>query len=576
MYTSESSETLTSIPADMEYEVEVTAVNVQGSGDPSNAYVLISGQPDMPTNVEARGAVGAIEMCWTKPAGTLTAYRIDLSRGSYVAAVTATVDALVAPSWCVSPKVGHTFSGDDDGIDVALGTLHTLTVKATVSTSDYVFGVASAEATATPYDVPGAPSIDTVTTTASTATVTWSAAAPRGNTVSGYTAYAMPTGETCTWTTGPLACTITNLTGNDTYGFYVEATNDAGVGPASATVNATIDATAPSPTWGAPEMGANRRLAYTATFDEIIYYSVVFDEPVTGFALVDDDLRNAGTAPGCIFGLTARTTRAYDMTVQCSGTGTLVAQIVAGSVTDNAGNTGPTLGVSAALVTLYDPSTTSSALPTSTSPPPSSAPDTSSSLPEGNGEGGAGAGLSTTTTEAEGLASVARATSSTSEAPTTSTQEPTGAGGATTTLAPWSNTETETRLPAEIADRLPSEKIASPDRPSAGDAVTLEKCGFAAGENVQVYVGSTVVDRTKADDRGCVEVEVDLPRAVSGRVEVALYAPNSQTGAKAVLTVVGNLAATGSDTGSSLLFAAFVVLVGAAMLAASRKRRRPT
>ena len=264
------------------------------------------------------------------------------------------------------------------------------------------------------------------------------------------------------------------------------------------------------------------------------------------------------------------------MTVQCSGTGTLVAQIVAGSVTDNAGNTGPTLGVNAALVTLYDPSTTSSALPTSTSPPPSSAPDTSSSLPEGNGEGGAGAGLSTTTTEAEGLASVARATSSTSEAPTTSTQEPTGAGGATTTLAPWSNTETENRLPAEIADRLPSEKIASPDRPSAGDAVTLEKCGFAAGENVQVYVGSTVVDRTKADDRGCVEVEVDLPKTVSGRVEVALYAPNSQTGAKAVLTVVGNLAATGSDTGSSLLFAAFVVLVGAAMLAASRKRRRPT
>jgi alpha-tubulin suppressor-like RCC1 family protein len=567
VYTSESPETLTTIPNDMEYRVEVSAANNQGVGDPSSTYVLVSGQPDLPTNVEARGGIDVIELCWTPPAGTLTAYQVDLSRGSYASTVTVDVGMLTSPSWCISPKAGFSFGTDDDGVDVIVGVNHTLTVKATVSTSDYVFGVPSEEVEATPYGLPGAPSIQGIGTTASTATITWSAAAPRGSAVTAYTAYAMPTGESCSWTAGALSCTITNLTGNDTYGFYVEATNTAGVGPPSAVVNATIDAAKPAPTWSAPEMGSSRRLAYTATFDEIIYYRVTFDEVVSGFAVIDGDLANAGTAPGCSFGLTPQGSRAYDISVQCSGTGTLIAQVVADAVVDQSANTGPLSNVNAALVTLYDPSTTS----TSSSAAPTTAPTTvapSTSVLS-----------STTTIDDDERASAARATT------TTATSAPPTAG-ATTVPGARSTTRTtvdsaqgdgaDNELPRSIDNRLPNEEIASPDKLDAGDSTSLERCGFVPGEPVRVYVGSAVVQQVLADASGCVAVDIVIDASKNGRVAVALFAPQSKRGAKVSLSVRGSLTATGSDSDAPLGVALVLVMAGLVVMATRRKKRRPT
>jgi hypothetical protein len=551
VYTSESPETLVSIPSDMEYRVDVTAVNVQGSGDPSSAYVLVSGQPDMPTNVEARDGVASIEMCWTAPSGVLTAYQIDLGRGSYAATVTVDLASLVAPSWCTSPKVGHVFTGDDDGVDVTVGSVHTLSVKATVSAADYVFGVSSAEVEATPYDLPGAPAIDTVTTTASTATVTWDAADARGSEVTAYVVSATPTGETCSWSTGPLTCTFTDLVGNDTYGFFVQAVNAAGTGPASATVNATIDATKPSPVWGAPEMGSNRRLAYTATFDETIYYTITFDEAVTGFALADGDVSNSGTAPNCVFTLAARTARVYDLTARCSGEGTLVLRVTADGVTDSAGNAGPLLDVDAAQVTLYDPSTTSTAAPTSTTSPGSSSEP----------------GPTTTTINEDERATASRATT------TTTSDATAGTTTVPTAQARRDADEADRTLPPEIGSRLPDDEIATPDRPSPGQDVILDKCGFEPGETVRVYVGSSIVDREQADSRGCVTVEITIDDASSGRLEVALYGTASQTGAKTMLFVAGRLTATGWSQQRWIVFGLAALLLGATVASMSRRRR---
>ena len=88
--------------------------------------------------------------------------------------------------------------------------------------------------------VPGAPTIVTVTQPMPSATVTWTA--PSSNGGSPITAYTVAPrtrphpangGESCTWTTGPLTCTITGLTNGDTYSFTVTATNAVGTGPAS-------------------------------------------------------------------------------------------------------------------------------------------------------------------------------------------------------------------------------------------------------------------------------------------------------------------------------------------------------
>jgi hypothetical protein len=118
------------------------------------------------------------------------------------------------------------------------GDSYTFTVTATNALGT---GAASSSSNpVTPATVPGAPSIATVTPGNGSVTVTWTPpSSDGGSAITAYTVVAGDVttpangGEACTWTTGPLTCTVTGLTNGDTYIFGVSATNEVGTSATS-------------------------------------------------------------------------------------------------------------------------------------------------------------------------------------------------------------------------------------------------------------------------------------------------------------------------------------------------------
>lgn len=84
------------------------------------------------------------------------------------------------------------------------------------------------------------------------AVVTWSVPpSDGGDTITGYTVTATPSGRTCPWTSGPLTCTVTGLTNNTPYTFQVVATNGIGTG-AQSTPSSSVTPVPPATVPGAP------------------------------------------------------------------------------------------------------------------------------------------------------------------------------------------------------------------------------------------------------------------------------------------------------------------------------------
>jgi YD repeat-containing protein len=567
----DSEGTWITLPDDLEYTVEIRAITSAGTGPPSDDSLVVSGQPDAPTNLVATSGLYSFELCWTPPTGSITSYKISAVYGTTALQKEVLAADVINSATCVLPKVGVVVDGWDDGSAMVAGGTYAVTVAATVSASDYIYGLASDSVNATPYGPPGAPAITDIQTTATTATITWSAAAPYGSAILAYLVQTS-TGESCA-TGGALTCTISGLVGNATYSFTVTATNDAGDGPPSAAVSAVIDATAPTPSWSAPTIGDSRRPAATGTFDENVYYVLTFDEVVTGFTAAA--LSNAGTAGTCGYAISqVIPNRQYNVVATCAAVGTLVSRVAPGIVTDSAGNTGPSLTVDAALVTLNDPSTTTTTTSTTTTIAQTTTTNTLAASATSTTTAGA-----TTTTDASG--SPGGGTSPSVSDTTSPTTVPTDPGAATqTTLKKRGGATTTTigggsGLPPEIDDTLRvDEGLLDDDEAAPGESLRIERCGFAADEIVELYVGGNQIRQLAADDDGCIETTITVPASPGKKLTVALYAPKSGKGVKARFVVTGQLAATGSNLDGALALALMLLILGAVVVAWVPRRRR--
>ncbi len=100
--------------------------------------------------------------------------------------------------------------------------------------------------------LPGAPTGISLTPAPGSAQVAWSApGSDGGSAITSYTAIALPGGNSCTWSSGPLACTVTGLSGGSAYTFTVRATNAVGTGPALESSSSVAIVTAPGAPTGA-------------------------------------------------------------------------------------------------------------------------------------------------------------------------------------------------------------------------------------------------------------------------------------------------------------------------------------
>ncbi len=226
------------------YAFGVTASNVAGTGIPSVSSVVVPATiPGSPTGVSAtRGNASAV-VTWTAPASNggsaITSYKVTATD------LTTAVNGNETCTWTTGPLTCTVLL-------LTNGDSYTFKVTPTNSVGP---GPASAASTAiVPAGSPGQPTGVSATAGNGSALVSWSAPASNGSTITSYKVTAADSttsgngGETCSWTTGPLSCTVSALTNGDSYTFTVTATNGAGIGLASQPSAAAVPGTTP----GAP------------------------------------------------------------------------------------------------------------------------------------------------------------------------------------------------------------------------------------------------------------------------------------------------------------------------------------
>lgn len=256
--------TVTGLVNGTSYTFTVVARNSVGTSAASapSAAVTPRTVPGAPVGLTATPGNGKVTLAWRTPSNggsAITGYVVTTSPGS-----SASLPA---------SATGYEATG------LTNGTAYTFTVKAQNAVGDS----AAAQVTSTPRTLPGKPTNVTATPGVRSASVSWTAPADGGATITSYVVTASPGGRTVTVTGNPAAsqASFTGLASGATYTFTVVARNAAGTGPASdpsAPVQTPVVApAAPSGvtavpgngearvSWTAPENGGSPITSYRVT-----------------------------------------------------------------------------------------------------------------------------------------------------------------------------------------------------------------------------------------------------------------------------------------------------------------------
>jgi hypothetical protein len=241
-----TSTTVTGLAPGTRYYFEVTAVNADGQGAPSDeASATTTGPPGAPASLVATGGNGEVSLSWVPPPSTggsaITGYNVYVStaarsRGADVATVAAT---------------SYTATGLSDGTNyyfrvTAVNALGEGPASAQVAV---IPGVAPPPTpppitpTPPPITPPSAPFALMAGVASAQVSVSWTApSSTGGSAVTGYNVYmstAPGAGGAKIASVTATNYTATGLTNGTTYYFEVTAVNTAGEGPASTQVSAT-------------------------------------------------------------------------------------------------------------------------------------------------------------------------------------------------------------------------------------------------------------------------------------------------------------------------------------------------
>jgi hypothetical protein len=155
-------------------------------------------------------------------------------------------------------------------------------------------------------------------------------------------AVAAPTGSGGAYTVDLSGCSEGTVVLTLAASSVLDLAGNSGTASAVTAPTVTIDRTAPTASFTTTPPAL--------TNASTLSYALNFSEPVTGLASTDFSV--AGTATGCAVAAPTGSGGAYSVAVAGCSEGTVALVLKAGSVADAAGNLGPTVEVSAAVVTV--------------------------------------------------------------------------------------------------------------------------------------------------------------------------------------------------------------------------------